>query len=208
MLIHRSSAIASVLGDHKRQMLRELMGVDMLLLDSKVFIIVNSCQDGSHFEPRPVSPPIPNKCDWETEPAEVDFPNSAMIGKVFSRFTFSFSFVLVLLREARLRDRSVAAKKSTAAGGLKSVLKNPTGSKSSGSSFEDDDEVGDWGYVVRQHQRVEDVDLSGGEGSSCRDLARSIMKLGELYERIEGAKQRMMIELDTPMMEAAQELEL
>ncbi|CAN6868833.1 unnamed protein product, partial [Brassica oleracea] len=41
-----------------------------------------------------------------------------------SKFTFSFSFVLVLLREARLRDRSVAAKKSTAAGGLKSVLKN------------------------------------------------------------------------------------
>ncbi|CAN6860729.1 unnamed protein product [Brassica oleracea] len=188
MLIHRSSAIASVLGDHKRQMLRELMGVDMLLLDSKVKTEVTLNQGLSHHQ--------------------FQINVTGKMNLLSSRFTFSFSFVLVLLREARLRDRSVAAKKSTAAGGLKSVLKNPTGSKSSGSSFEDDDEVGDWGYVVRQHQRVEDVDLSGGEGSSCRDLARSIMKLGEVYERIEGAKQRMMIELDTPMMEAAQELEL
>ncbi|KAG2275557.1 hypothetical protein Bca52824_058112 [Brassica carinata] len=152
MLIHRSSAIASVLGDHKRQMLRELMGVDMLLLDSKVKTEVTLNQGLSHHQ--------------------FQINVTGKLNLLSSRFTFSFSFVLVLLREARLRDRSVAAKKSTAAGGLKSVLKNPTGSKSSGSSFEDDDEV------------------------------------GELYERIEGAKQRMMIELDTPMMEAAQELEL
>ncbi|KAH0898395.1 LOW QUALITY PROTEIN: hypothetical protein HID58_047963 [Brassica napus] len=94
----------------------------------------------------------------------------------------------------------VTAKKYTAAGSLKS--KNPTGSKSSISSFEDDDD----GFVVRKNQRVEDVDLSGGERSSCRELARAILKLGEVYERIEGAK--MMIELDKPMMEAAKELEL
>ncbi|KAF3542929.1 hypothetical protein DY000_02007183, partial [Brassica cretica] len=79
----------------------------------------------------------------------------------------------------------VAAKKYTAAGSLKS--KNPTGSKSSISSFEDDDDVGDRGLW---------------------ELARAILKLGEVYERIEGAKQRMMIELDKPMMEAAKELEL
>ncbi|CAN6856018.1 unnamed protein product, partial [Brassica oleracea] len=85
----------------------------------------------------------------------------------------------------------VAAKKST--GVVRPALKNPTGSKSSGSSLEeedDDDEVGDWGFVVRKHRRVEDVDPSGGEGSSCRELARAILKLGEVYERIEDKKDR------------------
>ncbi|XP_071927554.1 serine/threonine-protein kinase VIK isoform X3 [Coffea arabica] len=38
-------------------------------------------QNGSHFEPRPVPPPLPNKCDWEIEPSELDFKNSATIGK-------------------------------------------------------------------------------------------------------------------------------
>ncbi|CAH8390056.1 unnamed protein product [Eruca vesicaria subsp. sativa] len=38
-------------------------------------------QNGSHFEPKPVPPPIPKKCDWEIEPAELDFSNAAMIGK-------------------------------------------------------------------------------------------------------------------------------
>ena len=105
----------------------------------------------------------------------------------------------------------VAAKKST--GVVRPALK-----KSSGSSLEeddddeeeedDDDEVGDWGFVVRKHRRVEDVDPSGGEGSSCRELVRAILKLGEVYERIEGAKQRMMVELEKQRMEAAKELEL
>ncbi|KAL8137794.1 hypothetical protein V2J09_003795 [Rumex salicifolius] len=38
-------------------------------------------QNGSHFEPKPVAPPLPNKCDWEIEPSELDFSNSVMIGK-------------------------------------------------------------------------------------------------------------------------------
>ncbi|KAL0646662.1 hypothetical protein Bca4012_044953 [Brassica carinata] len=35
----------------------------------------------SHFEPKPLPPPIPKKCDWEIDPAELDFSNTAMIGK-------------------------------------------------------------------------------------------------------------------------------
>ncbi|XP_047958820.1 integrin-linked protein kinase 1-like isoform X1 [Salvia hispanica] len=38
-------------------------------------------QSGSHFEPRPVAPPLPNKCDWEIEPSELDFATSTLIGK-------------------------------------------------------------------------------------------------------------------------------
>ena len=38
-------------------------------------------QNGSHFEPKPVAPPLPNKCDWEVEPTELDFSNSVRIGK-------------------------------------------------------------------------------------------------------------------------------
>ncbi|KAH1161701.1 hypothetical protein GLYMA_01G052600v4 [Glycine max] len=38
-------------------------------------------QNGSHFEPSPVLPPLPNKCDWEVDPSELDFSNSVCIGK-------------------------------------------------------------------------------------------------------------------------------
>ncbi|KAG8366388.1 hypothetical protein BUALT_Bualt17G0074500 [Buddleja alternifolia] len=37
--------------------------------------------NGSHFEPRPVPPPLPNKCDWEIDPPELDFSSSTLIGK-------------------------------------------------------------------------------------------------------------------------------
>ncbi|KAL4639549.1 hypothetical protein ACB092_03G226200, partial [Castanea dentata] len=38
-------------------------------------------QNGSHFEPKPVPPPLPNKCDWEIGPSVLDFSTSALIGK-------------------------------------------------------------------------------------------------------------------------------
>ncbi|KAI9084685.1 hypothetical protein K1719_033329 [Acacia pycnantha] len=38
-------------------------------------------QNRSHFEPKPIAPPLPNKCDWEIDPSELDFTNSVCVGK-------------------------------------------------------------------------------------------------------------------------------
>ncbi|KAK1289913.1 Serine/threonine-protein kinase HT1 [Acorus calamus] len=38
-------------------------------------------QTGSHFEPKPVPPPLPSKCEWEIDPSELDFSTSMIIGK-------------------------------------------------------------------------------------------------------------------------------
>ncbi|XP_054810039.1 serine/threonine-protein kinase VIK-like isoform X1 [Prosopis cineraria] len=38
-------------------------------------------QSGSHTEQKPVAPPLPNKCDWEVDPTELDFSHSVRIGK-------------------------------------------------------------------------------------------------------------------------------
>ncbi|BAT99063.1 hypothetical protein VIGAN_10044200 [Vigna angularis var. angularis] len=38
-------------------------------------------QTGSHSEKSPVLPPLPNKCDWEVDPSELDFSHSVCIGK-------------------------------------------------------------------------------------------------------------------------------
>ena len=49
---------------------------------TKYFFLNIQGQNGSHFEQKIVPPPLPNKCDWEIDPAELDFSNSSMIGKV------------------------------------------------------------------------------------------------------------------------------
>lgn len=54
----------------------------MLLVVSKVIGYVQG-QNGSHFEQKPVPPPLPNKCDWEIDPSELDFSTSNIIGKVW-----------------------------------------------------------------------------------------------------------------------------
>ena len=63
-------------------------------------------QNGSHFEARPVPPPLPNKCDWEVDPSEIDFSNSTRIGKVvhltpspiFSLFQCHYLIIIQLCR--------------------------------------------------------------------------------------------------------------
>ncbi|KAK1437723.1 hypothetical protein QVD17_03519 [Tagetes erecta] len=47
----------------------------------KLYDGVSFGQDGSHSEPKPVLPPLPNKCDWEIDPMELDFTSSHIVGK-------------------------------------------------------------------------------------------------------------------------------
>lgn len=76
------------------------------------------------------------------------------------------------------------------------------GPKSTESSF--DDEGGEDDEVRKEH-RVEDVGLS--DGAACRELARAILKFGEIYERIESSKQQQMMELEKQRMEFTKDLE-
>ncbi|KAK6270561.1 hypothetical protein POUND7_007659 [Theobroma cacao] len=80
-----------------------------------------------------------------------------------------------------------------------SFLKGP---RSTESSFGDED--GDEDEVRKEH-RVEDVGLS--DGAACRELARAILKFGEIYERIESSKQQQMMELEKQRMEFTKDLE-
>ncbi|KAF7123976.1 hypothetical protein RHSIM_Rhsim12G0079000 [Rhododendron simsii] len=46
-----------------------------------VVLMLDEGQNGSHFEQKPVPPPLSNKCDWEIDPSELDFSTSNIIGK-------------------------------------------------------------------------------------------------------------------------------
>ncbi|XWS56762.1 hypothetical protein CRYUN_Cryun09bG0113200 [Craigia yunnanensis] len=76
------------------------------------------------------------------------------------------------------------------------------GVKSTESSFDDDDGDDD---KVRKEYRVEDVGLS--DGAAYRELARAILKFGEIYERIESSKQQQMMELEKQRLEFTKDLE-
>ncbi|XP_062092457.1 trihelix transcription factor ENAP1-like isoform X2 [Humulus lupulus] len=88
------------------------------------------------------------------------------------------------------------------------LARSPDSSPENDDNVEEDD--GDGGgfngtrVVMRKH-RMEAVDLS--DGAACRELARAILKFGEIYERIESSKQQKMMELEKERMEFAKELE-
>ncbi|XP_044462474.1 trihelix transcription factor ASIL1-like [Mangifera indica] len=66
---------------------------------------------------------------------------------------------------------------------------------------DDDDDV----MVVKKVHRMEDVDLS--DASACRELARAILKFGEIYEKIESEKQKQMMELEKERMKFIKDIE-
>ncbi|KAI4306476.1 hypothetical protein L6164_029750 [Bauhinia variegata] len=75
------------------------------------------------------------------------------------------------------------------------------------SSLGNDDDDEDTGFDERAvgKQRFETVDFS--EGAAFRELARAILKFGEIYERIESSKQQQMMELEKQRMEFTKDLE-
>lgn len=73
---------------------------------------------------------------------------------------------------------------------------------------EDDDDFDDKNGVydrrVRKH-RMETVDFTDEAG--CRELARAILKFGEIYEKIESLKHQQMMELEKQRMEFTKDIE-
>ncbi|KAF7816501.1 trihelix transcription factor ASIL2 isoform X1 [Senna tora] len=89
--------------------------------------------------------------------------------------------------------------------GASSRLDSGGGSvESSLGEDDDEDDVGFDGRTVRK-QRLETVDFS--EGAAFRELARAILKFGEIYERIESSKQQQMMELEKQRLEFTKDLE-
>ncbi|XP_024465070.1 trihelix transcription factor ENAP2 isoform X3 [Populus trichocarpa] len=75
------------------------------------------------------------------------------------------------------------------------------------SSSDDDEDDMAWfeERLKKKRHRMEDVGLS--DGAACRELARAILKFGEIPERIESSRQRQMIELEKQRMEFTKEVE-
>ncbi|KAM6582495.1 hypothetical protein CsatB_009497 [Cannabis sativa] len=89
------------------------------------------------------------------------------------------------------------------------AVRSPDSLPVNDDNLEEEEDEEDGGFdgtrvVVRKH-RMEAVDLS--DGSACRELARAILKFGEIYERIESSKQQKMMELEKQRMEFAMDLE-
>lgn len=89
--------------------------------------------------------------------------------------------------------------------GPRPLPRNRSPESSIGDEDGDDDDDGDGDDVVVRKHRTEAVELS--DGAACRELARAILKFGEIYERIESSKQKMMMELERQRMEFAKDLE-
>ncbi|GAB4827619.1 hypothetical protein Ancab_034502 [Ancistrocladus abbreviatus] len=91
---------------------------------------------------------------------------------------------------------------------LNSMAEESSESSMRGGEPDDDEDlllVGDGGGGGRKH-RMDYVD-SSEEETAFRELARAILKFGEIYERIESSKQEQMMELEKQRMEFAKELE-
>ncbi|XP_034694100.1 trihelix transcription factor ASIL2-like, partial [Vitis riparia] len=80
-----------------------------------------------------------------------------------------------------------------------------TESSRGGGLDDGDDEDVVFDGRVRKH-RMDSMDLS--DGAACRELARAILKFGEIYERIECAKQQQMMDLEKQKMEFTKDLEV
>ncbi|XP_058110338.1 trihelix transcription factor ENAP2-like isoform X2 [Magnolia sinica] len=79
-----------------------------------------------------------------------------------------------------------------------------TTESSRGGNDDDDDDVAFDGGPRKQRRR----DPEAGDGSGVlSELARAILKFGEIYERIESSKQQQLMELERQRMEFAKELE-
>ncbi|KAF8402601.1 hypothetical protein HHK36_010689 [Tetracentron sinense] len=85
-------------------------------------------------------------------------------------------------------------------GSLSKSMLNSAGSTESSRGDERDDDGS-----VRKH-RMDSMNWS--DGAAFRELARAILKFGEVYERIESSKQQQMMELERQRMEFSKDLEL
>ncbi|OUZ99140.1 hypothetical protein BVC80_9077g77 [Macleaya cordata] len=83
----------------------------------------------------------------------------------------------------------------------RSRLRSEGSSESSDDGGEDDDLAFDGG--VKKHRMGAD----SSDGTAFRELARAIVKFGEIYERIESSKQQQMMELERQKMELTKDLE-
>ncbi|KAL6003277.1 hypothetical protein ACLOJK_023500 [Asimina triloba] len=79
-----------------------------------------------------------------------------------------------------------------------------TESSHGGNDDNDNDDVAFDGGRRRKHRRREP---EAGDDGVLRELARAILKFGEIYERIESSKQQQLMELERQRMEFAKELE-
>ena len=89
----------------------------------------------------------------------------------------------------------------------KSRLQSAGSTESSrGGGLDDgDDEDVVFDGRIRKH-RMDSMDLM--DGAACRELARAILKFGEIYERIESAKQQQIMDLEKQKMEFTKDLEV
>ncbi|XP_050209216.1 trihelix transcription factor ENAP2 isoform X2 [Mercurialis annua] len=85
------------------------------------------------------------------------------------------------------------------------VKSNVNSTETTSFDYNEDEDVGFDERVIKKEHRMEDVDCS--DGAACRELARAILRFGEIYERIESSKQQQMVELEKQRMEFTKEVE-